>query len=520
MHQTVRHIVIVGGGTAGWLTAGVIACRYAADGETGVKVCLVESPDVATIGVGEGTWPSMRTTLQKMGISETEFIRECDVSLKQGSRFNNWVTGVEDYYYHPFSLPQGYGELNLAPYWQAVRDQVSFADAVSTQGRLCDRGLAPKQISTPEYAFQVNYGYHLDAGKFAEFLRKHCTEKLGVHHLSDHVQDVHTHPNGDINGVVTVNNGLVTGDLFIDCTGFSGLLIDKHYQVPFHSLTNTLFNDRALAVHVPYQNSDDPIASATLSTAQTAGWVWDIALPSRRGVGHVYASQFTSDDMAERELRRYLEPRVGRSKAHELSVRQIKFNPGYRETFWHRNCVAVGLSAGFVEPLEASALVLVEFAAKMIAEQMPANREVMDIAAKRFNDKFSYRWQQIVEFLKLHYVLNQRDDDGYWQAHRQRETVPESLQEKLMMWRHEAPWHLDTPHIDELFPSASYQFVLYGMGFVTLDSNRALRDAQQQLKKADELLRENAKRAGALLSAMPTNRELITKVAEFGFQKI
>ncbi|RBP48728.1 tryptophan halogenase family protein [Arenicella xantha] len=520
MQRSVRNIVIVGGGTAGWLTAGILASHYSDDPDTGLTISLVESPDVATIGVGEGTWPSMRTTLQKIGISETEFMRACDVSLKQGSRFNSWVTGANDYYYHPFSMPQGYSEFNLVPFWQTVREQVSFTDAVSPQGQLADRGLAPKQISTPEYAFQVNYGYHLDAGKFAEFLRRHCTEKLGVKHISDHVQTVHTHPNGDINGVHTSQHGLVTGDLFVDCTGFNGLLIDKHYEIPFNSVADTLFNDRALAVHVPYQRDNEPIASATLSTAQSAGWIWDIGLPSRRGVGHVYSSEFTSDEAAEVELRQYLEALVGRRQAHELTVRKIQFKPGHRASFWHRNCVAIGLSAGFVEPLEASALVLVEYAANMLAEQLPANRDVMDITAKRFNHKFAYRWQQIIEFLKLHYVLNQRDDAAYWQAHRHQDSVPDSLREKLKVWRHQAPWHLDTPHIDELFPSASYQYVLYGMGFVTYPQSLEARNASQQLAQANQLLHDNAKRTASLLNAMPNNRELINKVAEFGFQKI
>ncbi len=304
MLRVVKRVVIVGGGTAGWLTAGVIASRYPTDADNGLEVILVESPDVATIGVGEGTWPSMRTTLQQMGVSETDFMRECDVSLKQGSRFENWVTGNNDYYYHPFSLPQGYGEFNLVPHWQLVRDKISFADAVSQQSQLCDQGRAAKQISTPEYAFNVNYGYHLDAGKFAGFLQKHCIEKLGVQHIVDHVIGVNTRPNEDIESLETKASGVLAGDLFIDCTGFASLLLGEHYKVPFNNVSEYLFNDSALAVQVPYRKPDDPIASHTLSTAQTAGWIWNIGLPTRRGVGHVYSSKFISDENAERELRR------------------------------------------------------------------------------------------------------------------------------------------------------------------------------------------------------------------------
>ncbi|NNC99148.1 MAG: tryptophan 7-halogenase [Gammaproteobacteria bacterium] len=520
MYRAVKRVIIVGGGSAGWLTAGVLASRFDTEAQAGLEVVLVESPDVATIGVGEGTWPSMRTTLQNMGVSETDFIRECDASLKQGSRFENWVTGENDHYYHPFSLPQGFGEFNLVPHWQQVRDKISFADAVCQQSQVCDRGLAAKTISTPEYAFNVNYGYHLDAGKFAGFLQRHCVDKLGVQHVLDHVTTVNSRPNGDIESLSTADSGLIHGDLFIDCTGFASVLIGQHYDVPFKSVRDVLFNDTALAAQVPYRDSNDPIASHTLATAQSAGWIWNIGLPTRRGVGHVYSSKYISDENAERELRNYLEPIVGRHKSEELSVRKIAINPGYRQEFWHRNCVAVGLSAGFVEPLEASALVLVEYSAKMIAEQLPANRDIMNIAAKRFNEKFHYRWKQIIDFLKLHYVLNRQDDQGYWVAHRTSDSVPESLQESVNLWQHQSPWLQDAPHFDELFSSASFQFVLCGMGFVSRDNAVSLRADEDNLARANKLFGENAKRTAHLLSSLPSNRELINKVLEFGFQKI
>lgn len=520
MYKPVRKIVIVGGGTAGWLTAGVLASYYQTDPDTGLEIVLVESPDVATIGVGEGTWPSMRTTLQKMGISETDFIRECDASFKQGSRFDNWVTGEDDYYYHPFSLPQGYGEINLARHWQMVRDKVSFADAVSQQGPLCDRGLAAKQISTPEYAFNANYGYHLDAGKFAIFLQKHCTNKLGVKHVLDHVTEVVSCPNGDIESLNTKHSGTLSGDLFIDCTGFASILIGEHYGVPLNSVSDVLYNDTALAVQAPYKNPDDPIASHTLSTAQSAGWIWNIGLPTRRGIGYVYSSKFISDENAERELRNYLEPIVGRSQAEQLGVRKIPINPGYRSEFWHRNCVAIGLSAGFVEPLEASALVLVETSARMIAEQLPENRDLMAISAKRFNQKFTNHWSSIIDFLKLHYLLNQQNDGGYWQANRNIESVPTSLQESLTLWRHQPPWLDDAPQFDELFSSASFQYVIYGMGYVTKGSVASLRDHKADREKANSLFMNNAKRTKNLIDTLPSNRELINKIREFGLPKI
>jgi flavin-dependent dehydrogenase len=520
MSSEKNKVVIVGGGTAGWLTAGVLSSRFASEGVGSVDVTLIESADVSTIGVGEGTWPSMRATLKAMGVSETEFMRECDVSLKQGSRFDHWVNGKSGNYYHPYSLPISYSEFNLAPHWHDVRDQVSFADAVSQQSKLCDHHLAPKQITTPEYAFNVNYGYHLDAGKFALFLRKHCVDKLGVKHVIGHVSRVSNHTNGDIEAVHTDGGDALYASLFIDCTGFAALLIDKHYKVQSNCLRKYLFNDSAMTVQVPYDNDDATINSHTLATAQSAGWIWDIGLPTRRGVGYVYASAYISDEDANEELRRYLEASVGKNKAQELEPRKLSFSPSYRQEFWHKNCVAIGLSAGFVEPLEATAIALVELSAKMLADQFPTNRDAMKITAKRFNEKFAHRWQKITDFLKLHYVINQQDDNAYWQDHRKPESVPLSLQDSLQQWRTLAPWHLDTPFIDEMFPSASYQYVLYGMGFETQKQTSKLRTHDQDLAKAQTLFQENHKRTKQLLSSLPGNREFIDKVNQFGLQKI
>jgi glycine/D-amino acid oxidase-like deaminating enzyme len=520
MPKPVNTVIIVGGGTAGWLTAGLLAAEYRAQSEPGVRIVLIESPDVGPIGVGEGTWPTMRLSLEKIGVSETDFIRECDASFKQGTRFCGWQDGHDEYYYHPFTPPQGFNELTLGQYWWPHRQQVSFADAVSPQARASDLALAPKQIVTPEYASVLNYGYHLDAGKFSGFLAAHCTEKLGVTHILDNVVAINSTESGDIQSLATQSGQTLEGDLFVDCTGFAALLIGKHFKIPYQRRRDLLFNDRALAVQVPRSGPDDPIASTTLSTAQRAGWIWDIALPSRRGVGYAYSSDHTDDEQAEADLRKYLSGISDAAFAKSCTPRQIKFSPGYREELWHRNCVAIGLSGGFVEPLEASALVMIELSAKMLTEQLPANRAVMDIVAKRFNEKFLYHWHRIVEFLKLHYALSRRGDSEYWRDNRDPKTIPADLQESLELWRYQSPWRDDLPQFDELFSAASYQYVLYGMGFETREPEVDRRSFRNNRAVAENLFTDNSKRTAQLLKALPTNRELIGKVHEVGFQKI
>jgi tryptophan halogenase len=506
----IRQIVVVGGGSAGWLTAAVLAADHPAHLPGGLEVTLVESPDVPIIGVGEGTWPTMRDTLHRIGVSESDFFRECDAAFKQGSLFRRWISGAaDDYYFHPFVLPQGYGEANLAERWQQAHAHVPFADLASFQPHLCVHGRAPKQASTPEFAAVSNYGYHLDAGKFSVFLRKHCVERLGVRHVLAHVDGVTPSASGDIASLRLRDGSALAGDLFIDCTGMQSRLLGQHFEVPFISQKHVLFNDCALAVQVPYPAEDSPIASQTTSTAQSAGWIWDIGLPTRRGIGHVYSSAHTSDEEAERALRAYV--------GHDIPApRKLSFTPGYRERFWHRNCVAVGLSMGFIEPLEASALALVELSAALLSDDMPASRAAMDIVARRFNETFRYRWERVIDFLKLHYVLSRRDDSDYWRDNR--DTVPERLADLLTLWRHRPPSRNDFYRIEEVFPAASYQYILYGMGFRSEPGGGPRRAGNGET--ADGYFREAAALTARMLPALPTNRELIDHIRRHGLPKI
>lgn len=512
--KPVKDVVIVGGGSAGWITAGLLASEFSGPPQEAVRVTLIESPDVNIIGVGEGTWPTMRTTLRSIGISESTFVAECAAAFKQGTRFVGWVDGgPADIYYHPFSAPAGYGTVDVIPHWQKVRNEVSFVDAVSTQGYLCDRNLAPKQEITPEFAHVVNYAYHLDAGKFAELLKRHCTMKLGVRHVLDNVTAVNGRKDGDIESLSTERSGDLAGDLFVDCTGFAALLLGRHYGVSYLDRNDVLFNDSALAVQVPYAADDAPVASQTISTAQSAGWIWDIGLTSRRGVGYTYSSRHTTESDAREALRDYLS-RTGGESDVDFSPRSISFRPGHREKFWHRNCVAVGMSAGFLEPLEASALVLVELSARMISEELPANRELMDIAARRFNEKFRYRWDRIVDFLKLHYVLSQRTDSDYWIENRDQKSIPPRLQDLLKLWRFQPPGQRDFDQVDEVFSAASYQYVLYGMGFSTESSMRA--SVAYNTQKVRQLFTDNGERARELVEKLPDHRALLSRIAEHG----
>lgn len=503
MASSIQKVVIVGGGTAGWLSACVLAAR-----RPELSVTLIESPDIPTIGVGEGTWPTMRETLRKIGISETDFLKECDASFKQGSRFDGWVTGApDDSYFHPFTPPPS-GEMSaLLAAWQSMGRGARFADVMTAQASVCMQDLAPRQRTMPDFAGALNYGYHLDAGKFAGLLASHGTTKLGVEYIRDNVTGVETCADGDISALQIGDGPPISGDLFIDCSGHSALLIGRHFNVDWVDRTDCSFNDRALAVQVPVA-PDSAIASQTIGTAHEAGWLWDIALPSRRGIGCVYSSRFCDDEAAEAILANYLSEHVPGANPADFPPRKLSFATGHRQRFWHRNCLAVGMSAGFIEPLEASAIVMVELSLNALAENFPASREAMDIHSSRFNELFLYRWSRIVDFLKLHYVLSQRQEP-YWQAQRASESVPARLAEQLMLWKDQPPSAWDFPQLDEIFSAASQQYVLYGMGFPSPDSGIA----GPPVDTAFASLKEGQTRARALLSALPTNRTYLANIA-------
>jgi len=507
MNKAVRKIAIIGGGTAGWLTAAILAAEHLANTESGIEIVLIESANTPTIGVGEGTWPTMRETLSLIGIKEADFLACCDATFKQGSKFEGWRDKQDKQgYYHPFVAPVGFGESDLVSFWQQHHRSCDFADVLSFQPSLCEHNLAPKQVQTPDYAAVANYGYHLNAGKFAKLLQHHCKYNLGVNHVVDDVVAVTNNEHNAIHSITLDKTGSISADLFIDCSGSKALLIGRHFKIPLLGQKHVLFNDSALAVQVPYQEEQAEILSYTLSTAHDAGWLWDIGLPTRRGVGCVYASDYCNEERATDTLINYLRSSVDKSVLSNLSIKKLTFEPGYRKEFWHQNCVAIGMSAGFIEPLEASAIALIELAAKMIAKELPANHSVMQIAANRFNKRFKYRWQRIIEFLKLHYVLSERDSI-YWKHHRDKNTIPNRLRELLTLWRYQEPTFNDFTEIEEVFPAASYQYILYGMGFNTDFRETSRRYNNQQISRDNVALCQQLKHK--YIAGLPTNRALI-----------
>lgn len=499
-----RRILIAGGGTAGWLCACYLARTLNANAPDAIRIELIESPDIGILGVGEGTFPSIRGALSQIGISEARFIAATQATFKQGIRFDHWVrppgTPGSDHYFHPFNSPSQ-RSVDLLPYWLLGHaGNLSFAGAVTMQKRIADAGRGPKRLNDADFQGPMNYAYHFDAARFAALLAE-VGRELGVVHRLGNITSVERSADGAIASVLTREHGALCADLYIDCTGLRAALIGDALGVPISSLADTLFVDRAVAIQIPYPASDTAIPSYTISTAHAAGWTWDIGLQNRRGVGYVYSSRHCDDDEAETVLRRYLGP-----AADALSARRLPFRTGYRKVQWQQNCVAVGLSAGFLEPLESTGIGLIEMATYLIAHLLPVGGDHQR-AARHFNAMMGARYERIVDFIKLHYCLTQRADTAFWRDNADPDSVPATLRDRLAEWRYRPPHRLDFVTDVEMFLPASWQFVLYGMEFKTdLRSQRAMYPKAAQAEREFQALQQVSAQA---LADLPPHRALL-----------
>ncbi len=512
-----RRILIAGGGTAGWLTACYLA--RVLGGPTGGKpgltpqVTVIESPDIGVIGVGEGTFPTIRTTLQTLGIDEATFMRETTATYKQGIKFVDWehapIAGQHNHFLHPFDAPYWVDGAGLLPYW-LLQDEATrppFAEAVTFQPRVADADRAPKRPYEGNFAGPLNFAYHFDAVKFAHLLEQRGLE-LGVTHLKGNISSVMMAEDGSIGHIVSPEHGVVEADLYIDCTGFAAVLIGKAMGVAQRSVKPCLFTDRAITCQVPYEAPKSPIHSYTVSTAHEAGWTWDIGLSERRGVGYVYSSDHSSDERAEEIVRAY-----AGEKARDVTTRVIRFDPGYRETQWVKNCVAIGLSAGFFEPLEATGIMMIEVAVGMLADFFPHSGPI-DASAELFNRLMRQRCEKIVNFLKLHYCLTKREEP-FWRDNTAMASIPPELQAMLAMWKTRPPSRFDFLTDVETFAYFSYQYILYGMGFHTdIEAARGSFANSEAAQKIFDKIKSFGEHA---VKDLPSHRDLIEQIYEHGF---
>jgi tryptophan 6-halogenase len=420
----VRRIAIVGGGTAGWMTALILARSLI---ERGVEITLLESPAVGIIGVGEGSTPWLRGFFDSLGIEEAEWMPACHATYKCGISFDGWSTrpGFE-HYFHPFASMLD--NLTMKQFVHNADARVNGVDLHAHPDRffIAARLAADRRAPKPResFPFDVWHGYHFDAVLLGQFLHKKALER-GVRYHSCHVTHATLAPDGTIASVSTGEGETIAADLFVDCSGFAGLLIDKALHTPYVSFSGNLFNDAAVALPTPIEGA---IPSETVSTALKHGWAWKIPLTSRFGNGYVYSSQFCSADEAESELRRHL----GLLDA-DVPARHLKMRIGRVTRHWNRNCLAVGLSQGFIEPLEATALLFIQQTATSFVEYLERG-DLSERAHDSFNERVNAHFEGTRDYIVTHYKTNTRQDTEYWRANAANMSLSDDLQKLYACW--------------------------------------------------------------------------------------
>ncbi|WP_340148694.1 tryptophan halogenase family protein [uncultured Sneathiella sp.] len=509
MDNQINEVTIVGGGTAGWLTAAfLVRFMNLRNKQNPVIITLIESPNVPTIGVGEATVPTMPGLLRSLGISEKEFFIRCNASFKLGVRFSNWNhdrQGRGTSFIHPFDgISTQLGGQNPAYHFHKFggppgRDNID--DCLAVSGAAIAAKVGPKLLTHGDYESQLNYAYHLDAGKFAEFLREISIGR-GVNHVLDDVEEIEQDERGYISALKLQRQGRHPVELVIDCTGFKGVIINQVLGVPFRDYSKYLLNNRAMAVQIPHRDVSK-IEPCTNSTALGAGWVWRVPLYNRIGTGYVFSSNFRSDDEARDEFLAHLGDDGKKAEPRVIPVRI-----GRMERAWEKNCIAIGLSAGFIEPLESTAIYMIENFVKLLLINFP-DKSFPPILSQRFNEKTEKMMQSIRDFIILHYCTNNREDSEYWRVAREEMELPESVENLLEEYRHTLPVNTDFDGV-YLFNYFSYNTILFSKGYlggIRYPAERFIVREDWDQRIADFLKYEQKKLAG-----LPNHYQLLRKI--------
>nr|AHE14544.1 putative tryptophan 5-halogenase [uncultured bacterium] len=433
----IQSVVIVGGGTAGWMTASYLKAAFGPR----MAVTLVESDRVGTIGVGEATFSTIRHFFDYLDLPEEKWMPQCSASYKLAIRFENWRRPGH-HFYHPFERLRVVDGFNLADWWLRLGDRSGdFDRECFLTPWLCDARRSPRRLDGALFAGDIDgglgrstlaeqraqfpYAYHFDADLLAKFLAGYGIER-GVQHVVDDVVGIGQDERGWITHVNTRAHGELRGDLFVDCTGFRGLLINQTLGERFQSFNDVLPNNRAVSLRVPRDIERLGMEPYTTATAMGAGWIWTIPLFGRNGNGYVYSDAFCSPEEAEETLRRFAAP-----GQDDLPANHIAMRIGRNERSWVANCVAIGLSSAFVEPLESTGIFFIQHGIEELVKHFPDD-QWDPVLVDSYNARVAHVVDGVKEFLVLHYRAAGREDTPYWKEAKVRE-IPDGLAERLTL---------------------------------------------------------------------------------------
>lgn len=466
-------IVILGGGTAGWITANLLHKHI-----KHADITLVASEDIGIIGVGEGSTPHLKHFFDELGISEAQWMPFCNATYKNGIHFKDWSTkpGFQNYF-HPFaSKIDGFSApifIHNSNMRRKGYNTHAHPDRYYLSAKLAQNKLSP--INAENFPFDIGYGYHFDANKMAEFLQIHATN-VGVKYINGKFAQANSHLSGDIQSVTLEDGRQLTADLFIDCTGFNGVLIEKILQTPFVSFKDNLFCNAAVALA---SSQNEVPASQTVARALSHGWAWEIPLINRIGNGYVYSNDYISADMAETELR----TRLGLLDS-DVTARHLTMRVGRRQEHWRKNVLAIGLSQGFIEPLEATAIHLtIETVKQFIGAWQNAGFTNQHQSA--FNQLINQNFESVRDYIVTHYKLNSRNDSNFWRDNRNNQNLSPHLVSLLNCWLkgEDLDRHLAQNKIPGYYPPFSWHCILAGYGI--FPEPEQLKEASAAMSKYD-----------------------------------
>lgn len=453
--QRIAKILVVGGGSAGWMTAALFANLF----QGLYEIELVESEAIGTVGVGEATIPAIKKFNELLNLDEAEFMRLTKATFKLGIQFVDWWKQGASYIHGFGVIGQDWEWLRCHHYWlraNALGKAADFSDySINTAAALANKFMRPRPDMADSPLAHIAYAFHFDASLYAKFLRDYA-EQRGVVRTEGMIADVELRPEDGFVASVTLADGRrIEADLFIDCSGFRGLIIEQALKTGYQDWTRWLPCDRAIAVPCARVAETTPY---TRSTARPAGWQWRIPLQHRVGNGHVYSSQYIDDSDAEATLLANLE---GDPTAEP---NRLRFTTGKRNKIWNKNCVAIGLASGFLEPLESTSLHLIQSAAIRLVRLFP-NRGFDPAVIDEFNRQTDFEWERIRDFIILHYKATERADTPFWRYCRDME-IPATLQRKVELFRSSGRIFRED---EELFSEESWIQVLIGQGVIPVD---------------------------------------------------
>jgi len=462
----IKSICIVGGGSAGWITALSILKNLPS-----IQLTLVESKTIKTVGVGESTQPGvLRFFNEYLGLKEKDWMKFTDATYKVGGDFRNFnTTSKSDIVYHALTTQEEQDDSNVYD-WGVKKfahnplPNTDYSKTFFATHYMADKNKFDKRCGEDS----TWHAFHFDASKFGEFAKEKSL-KLGMTHIEDLVTNVEV-DDGIITSVTTQDNGNIESDFFIDCTGFRSALISDALGSEFIDLTDILPNDRAIATKIKYNDKEKELTPLTSAQAIENGWCWEIPLWSRIGAGYVYSSSFVDKETAEKEFKAHLKGKYGVERTKDLDMLHLKMRIGYQETPWKGNCLAVGLSSGFVEPLESTGLsFVIESLSKFIDYMNDQDGNINNLTRERFNRNSIAAFKEVVNFITLHYLNTKREDTPYWKHIKNNITPTKELLDYIH--KLESKWIWDYDESEVFFNATNLKQIVIGFNILNMENN-------------------------------------------------